>query len=82
MLNTKVNYPKITLAAARVNAGYSQKEAASRLKINERTLQNYESCANVPDWDMVHKIGELYDFPIDFIFFGSELRLKRDKANN
>ena len=33
MLNTKVNYPKITLAAARVNAGYSQKEAASRLKI-------------------------------------------------
>lgn len=26
MLNTKVNYPKITLAAARVNAGYSQKE--------------------------------------------------------
>lgn len=32
MLNTKVNYPKITLAAARVNAGYSQKEAASRLK--------------------------------------------------
>ena len=55
MLNTKVNYPKITLAAARVNAGYSQKEAASRLKINERTLQNYESGANVPDWDMVHK---------------------------
>lgn len=48
MLNTKVNYPKITLAAARVNAGYSQKEAASRLKINERTLQNYESGANVP----------------------------------
>lgn len=55
MLNTKVNYPKITLAAARVNAGYSQKEAASRLKINERTLQNYESGANVPDWDMFIK---------------------------
>lgn len=76
-----MNYPKITLAAARVNAGYSQKEAAEKLNISNKTLFNYEAGEQVPDWEMVHKIEELYEFPADFIFFGSALRLKRDKGD-
>lgn len=74
-----MNYPKITLAAARVNAGYTQEEAALKLNISKKTLFNYETGEQVPDWEMVHKIGVLYHFPIDFIFFGSVLRLKREK---
>nr|WP_296077695.1 helix-turn-helix transcriptional regulator [uncultured Ruminococcus sp.] len=66
-----MNYPKITLKAARVNAGLSQKEAAQKLNISRDTLSNYEKGIFSPSWDMVHKIGDLYDFPIDFIFFGS-----------
>lgn len=76
----KMTYPKITLAAARVNAGYSQKEAAEKLNISSKTLFNYEAGEQVPDWEMVHKIETLYEFPADFIFFGSALRLKRDKS--
>lgn len=72
-----MNYPKITLAAARVNAGLTQKEAAKKLNICQKTLINYETGEKVPNWDMVNKIGKLYAFPVDFIFFGSQLRLKR-----
>lgn len=76
-----MDYPKITLAAARINAGFSQKEAARKLNICPKTLWNYETGAQIPDWEMVNKIGDLYKFPTDFIFFGSSLRLKRDKKS-
>lgn len=75
-----MEYPKITLAAARVNAGYNQEEAAKELNISKSTIQNYETGASVPSWDMVKKIEKLYAFPSDYIFFGSELRLKRTKS--
>lgn len=63
-----MKYPKITLKAARVNAGLSQKKAAEMLNISKETLSNYEKGAYSPSWDMVHKIGEVYKFPVDFIF--------------
>lgn len=72
-----MTYPQITPAAARVNAGLNQKEAANELQISLSTLQNYESGASVPSWDMVKKMEKLYGFPSDFIFFGEELRFKR-----
>ncbi len=69
-----MDYPKITLEAARVNAGLTQKESAEKLGVSTKTLQNYESGESVPKWDMVQRIGELYSFPTDFIFFGPVLR--------
>lgn len=73
-------YPKITPAAARVNAGLSQSEAAKRINISKETLSNYENGRTVPDWDTVRKIEEVYEFSSDFIIFGEELRLKRNTA--
>lgn len=73
-------YPKITLAAARVNAGLTQVKASEALHISKETLANYESGKTVPDWDMVRKIETVYNFPSDFIFFGKELRLKRNNS--
>lgn len=61
--------PKITLEAARVNAHFTQKEAAKALKISVATLQNYESGRTTPDWSIVRKIEELYQYPIDYIFY-------------
>ena len=72
------NYPKITLAAARVNAGLSQDEAAKRLNISKETLSNYERGKSVPNWETAQKMESVYQFPIDYIFFGEELRLKRN----
>ena len=67
--------PKIQLKAARVNADLSQDEAAKLLNISKATLQNYESGKTIPQWDMVKRIGEVYRFPTDFIFFGTNYAL-------
>jgi len=64
-----MEYPRITLKAARVNAELSQKEAANALGVNVSTIQKYESGKTVPDWEMVKKIEHVYKFPIDFISF-------------
>lgn len=65
------NMPQISLKAARVNAELSQKEAAELLGISKATLQNYEAGNTTPDILMSRKIEEVYKFPIDYIFFGS-----------
>lgn len=67
-----MKYPSISLKAARVNAELTQKEAAQKLGINQATLQNYEKGITFPTMNMVDKISELYDFPKDYIFFGSK----------
>lgn len=74
-----MNYPKITLQAARVNVGLNQEESANELEISKATLQNYESGVTTPTWGMVKKMEKLYGIPADFLFFGEELRLKRNK---
>lgn len=61
---------KILLRAARVNANISQKEAADKLGINVKTLQNYENGKSIPQWDMVLRIEELYKTNKDYIIFG------------
>jgi len=61
-------YPKISLCAARVNAGLSQKEAAMKIGITVKTLQNYENGKTSPNWNTVRKIEKAYAFPIDYIF--------------
>lgn len=76
-----MEYPKISLKAARVNAGYLQREAAKLFNISPATLQNYESGKTVPNWDMVKKIENVYKFSSNFIFFGRHYALSEDKNN-
>ena len=63
---------RISLKAARENAGLNQKDAAKRLGVCVATLQNYESGVSVPDWNVVRKIEGLYNIPADNIYFGSK----------
>lgn len=60
---------KFSLAAARVNAGLSQKKAAERLGISNKTLCSWENYASYPGADMIPKICELYSVPYDQINF-------------
>lgn len=62
--------PKISLAAARVNAGLLQEVAAVKLGITPETLRSWENGKTVPGYDKVMQICELYQYPADFIFFG------------
>ena len=52
--------PKISLEAARVNAGYQQKDAAEALSVTPSTLRNWENGVTCPTMD---KANELADLP-------------------
>jgi transcriptional regulator with XRE-family HTH domain len=60
---------KITLSAARVNAGYSQKSAAEILGISNKTLCNWEKGKSFPDQPMIEKLCNLYGVTYDMINF-------------
>lgn len=58
---------KITLKAARVNAGLNQNDAASELGIHSCTLKNYEKGVNFPDVCIIEKMKALYGVGYDDI---------------
>ena len=60
---------KITLAAARVNAGFTQKNAAKALGISNKTLGKWESGISFPDVNEIIAICELYKIPYDNLTF-------------
>ena len=60
---------KISLASARVNAGLSQKEAAVKLGVSNKTLSKWENSESFPDALQIEKICELYGVPYDNINF-------------
>jgi DNA-binding XRE family transcriptional regulator len=59
----------ITLKAARVNAGFTQKEAAKRLGISRGTLASYEMYKTKPDIEKAKRIADLYGTAVDGIIF-------------
>lgn len=60
---------KISLSAARVNAGYSQKAAAAALGISNKTLCRWEKGLSFPDQPAIEKICNLYGVSYDMINF-------------
>ena len=70
---------KITLEAARVNAGYTQKEAAELLHISNKTLQNWESGKSYPNASQIAALCDLYGIPYDCINFLPKRSLKADE---
>ena len=62
---------KISLKAARVNAGYSQKEAAILLGISNKTLCSWENGKTFPDQPMIERICALYGVTYDMIDFAA-----------
>ncbi len=62
----------ITLKAARVNIGFTQKEAAKALGIAVDTLGNYERGNRYPDVEMIQKIEKLYGLSYNEIDFSRE----------
>lgn len=71
---------KITLAAARVNAGLYQREAAKLLGITPETLRNYERGKQVPNWITVKKMEKIYGISADNMIIGSKLALSENDA--
>lgn len=67
--------PRMTLRAARVNAGYSQKEVADLLQISNKTLSSWENGDTFPSIKKIERLCELYNMSYDDIkFFTQEVR--------
>lgn len=61
--------PKITLKAARVNAGMTQTEAAKRIGVSISTLKNWESGNTFPKQPQIEAMCEIYGISYDALFF-------------
>lgn len=59
----------ITLKAARINCQLTQKEAAEKLGVSEKTLSNYENGISFPDVPVIQKIELLYNVGYNDIIF-------------
>ena len=64
---------KITLKAARVSKGLTQKDAAKLIGITVETLANYEKGKTYPDIPILKKIEDTYDVSL---FFCLKITLK------
>lgn len=71
---------KFTLKAARVNAGLTQKEAAKKLGVSNRTLSKWENMLALPRADKIEAICELYNAPYDTIIFLKSNPLKANQG--
>lgn len=60
---------KITLKAARVNKGYTQKVAAEKLGFSAESLASYEKGKTFPNTIRLEKIQEVYDITYNDIIF-------------
>lgn len=60
---------KITLAAARVNAGFTQKQAAANLNVTRETVGKWENGKASPTADKIDAICNLYRIAYDNLIF-------------
>lgn len=61
--------PQIKMSAARVNAGYTQMQAAKAMGCSVATIRNWESGKTFPKQPAIEKMCELYGIPYDNLNF-------------
>jgi len=64
---------RISLRAARVNAGLTQKKASDMLRIGTSTLQGYENGRRIPRWDLVERMQRLYGIDSANLFLSADI---------
>lgn len=67
---------KLSLKAARVNAGYNQGQAAAQIGVSRDTIRNWERGRSFPSAIQIKKIETLYGIPYDNILFLPQNTLK------
>ena len=60
---------KMTLKAARVNAGYNQKEAGEAIGVSEAVISNWERGLTYPDVAQLKRIENAYHVTYDNLIF-------------
>lgn len=68
---------QMSLKAARVNAGFTSKEAAEAAGVHYQTLTKYEKDSSDIPFSLLDELSKLYQVPINNIFLGKEYELIR-----
>lgn len=69
---------QMTLKAARVNAGLTQKAAAEALNVSNKTLCCWENGSRIPKADKIDPLCDLYGVSYDDLIFLPNDSLKAD----
>lgn len=60
---------KLTLKAARVNAGLTQDEVAKKVKKSKNTIVSYEKGKSIPDIETGKALASMYGVSVDDLIF-------------
>lgn len=60
---------RITLAAARVNAGLTQDDVSKMLHVSKQTVVNWEKGKTEPKTTQARQLSQLYGLPYDVLIF-------------
>lgn len=71
---------RLTLAAARVNAGYTKREAAKLLGVTPNAIYRWENNLNNPRPNRAKMMAELYGISLDDVFFAKDREKKSHKG--
>ena len=71
----------ITLEAARINIGYSQKEASTMFGVHYQTLAKWELDNSRMPFEMIEKIPDIYKIQKEDIFCGDKNEFIRSLRN-
>lgn len=58
---------QVSLKAARVNAGYTQKEVAEKMNVSKATIISWESGSSAPKSYQFKALSEFYKAPLNSI---------------
>lgn len=74
---------KLTLEAARINAGYTQAQAANALGLKSITLAGWEKDSTRLSYIEAHRLAKLYGITPDLLFFDKKYdfisRMKKER---
>ena len=60
---------RISLKAARVNAGLTMDDVCKAMRVSKATVLNWEKGYTLPDADKAVRLSELYKLPLENISF-------------
>ena len=66
---------KITLAAARVNAGMTQEDVARKMQVSKNKVVDWEKGKKEPTISQGRQLSSLYGIPLSNIFFADKIQL-------
>ena len=72
--------PKITLKAARVNAGMTQDDVAKVLHRTKQTIVNWETGVTDIRYNDLKTLSDLYKMPIEYINIPEKREKKKKKT--